>query len=271
MQTFVDEHLAARLEAGLLGRAQNYARAYRSLHPEAEVAIQELAGGQLLYLSPGSPLNRAIGLGFERPLTAPDLAAIEEFYHSRQSEVRVDLCPLADSSLLYGLARRGYVLERFFNLLFTPLDQADIVHDLPAGMRIERMTGEDAALWLRTTAQGFEETDQPGAEIFNILAPNFYAENAVCFLAYVDGEPAGGGGLYVHQGVAELGGASTRPAFRRMGVQTALLRARLTAAQEMGCEFAIVMTTPGSNSQRNIQRAGLRLAYTRAVLRANPG
>ncbi len=271
MQIFVDDHLAARLEGGLLGRAMNFARAYQSLHTEAEVAFAEIAGGQLLYLSPGSPLNRAIGLGFERPVTAPDLAAIEEFYHSRQCEVRVDLCPLADPSLLYGLASRGYVLERFFNLLFTPLEKGFKVHNPPAGVRIERMTGEDAALWLRTTAQGFEETDQPGAEIFNILAPNFYAENAVCFLAYVNGEPAGGGGLYPHQGVAELGGASTRPAFRRMGVQLALLQARLSAALEMGCDFAIVMTTPGSSSQRNIQRAGLRLAYTRAVLRANPG
>lgn len=271
MQTFVDDRLAARLESGLLGRALNYARAYRSLHPDADVTIQELAGGQLLYLSPGSPLNRAIGLGFERAITPPDLAAVEEFYHARQCEVRVDLCPLADSSLLYGLARRGYVLERFFNLLYIPLDQGYKTIDPPAGVRIERMTGADAALWLRTTAQGFEETDQPGAEIFNILAPNFYAENAVCFLAYVHEEPAGGGGLYMHQGVAELGGASTRPAFRRMGVQAALLQARLSAARDMGCDLAIVMTAPGSNSQRNIQRAGLRLAYTRAVLRANPG
>jgi GNAT superfamily N-acetyltransferase len=269
MNSFVDFSLARRLERGLLGRSYHYARAYQNLHPEAEVVTKDLAGGQLIFCAPGSPLNRAIGLGFDRPIEPADLDTIEGFYHSRECDPRVDLCPLADPSLLRTLCDRGYTLERFFNLLYAPLSPKTTLVKLPKGLRIEQVDTQDAALWLRTTGQGFEETDQPSAEILNILSPNFYSENAICFLAWMNDIPAGGGGMYIHEGVAELGGASTRPAFRRMGIQTALLQVRMTAAHKIGCNYAIVMTSPGSTSQRNIQRAGLRLAYSRAIMRTN--
>ena len=60
----------------------------------------------------------------------------------------------------------------------------------------------------------------------------------------------------------------TRPAFRRRGVQTALLQAQLVAAREQGCDLALTITAPGSDSQRNMERAGFRLAYTKAILMA---
>ena len=66
--------------------------------------------------------------------------------------------------------------------------------------------------------------------------------------------------------MAEFGGASTRPEYRRRGVQTALLHVRLAAARERGCDLAAVMTVAGNDSQRNIERAGFRLAYTKAVV-----
>ncbi|HUV89752.1 MAG TPA: hypothetical protein VMY80_08870 [Anaerolineae bacterium] len=40
------------------------------------------------------------------------------------------------------------------------------------------------------------------------------------------------------------------------------------AAREQGCDLALVLTSPGSDSQRNVERAGFRLAYTKAVLSA---
>lgn len=271
MLTFVDSPLAYRLELGQAGRAFNYARAYQKLHPEAETAVEPLAGGFAIYCANGSPLNRAIGLGFSRPVEPADLEWVEDFYHSRQETPRVDLCPLADPSLLRLLASRGYTIERFYNILYTQLEGKTFQIHLPDGMRVEPVTENEAGLWLRTTAQGFAESDEPGAEIFSVLGPNLYAENAICYLVWIDGQPAGGGGMYLHQGVAEFGGASTRMAYRRQGVQSALLRVRLAAAQEQGCDLAMVMTTPGSESQKNIQRSGLRLGYTRAVMAKHIG
>jgi hypothetical protein len=37
-----------------------------------------------------------------------------------------------------------------------------------------------------------------------------------------------------------------------------------------GCDLAVVTTQPGSTSQRNVQRSGFDLLYTRAVLVKQP-
>jgi len=60
--------------------------------------------------------------------------------------------------------------------------------------------------------------------------------------------------------------AGTAPAFRRRGVQSALLAARVADATAAGCELALVTVQPGSRSQRNVQRRGFDLLYTRATL-----
>ncbi len=71
-------------------------------------------------------------------------------------------------------------------------------------------------------------------------------------------------------GVAQLCGAATLPPFRRRGLQTALLHARLHAAANAGCDIAVVTTEPGSKSQQNAERAGFGLVYSRAILIKKP-
>jgi len=70
--------------------------------------------------------------------------------------------------------------------------------------------------------------------------------------------------------VAQFGGAATLPAFRRRGVQTALLRARLAVAERAGCDIAVVVTQPASKSQQNVQREGFSLLYARQLLVKGP-
>jgi len=91
-----------------------------------------------------------------------------------------------------------------------------------------------------------------------------------CVLAWVDGRPAGGGALSVHDGVAAIYGASTVPSFRRLGVQSAVIRALINYAVEAECDLAYTLTRPGSVSQRNLERQGFRVAYTRSTLTHEP-
>jgi GNAT superfamily N-acetyltransferase len=86
------------------------------------------------------------------------------------------------------------------------------------------------------------------------------------YVARWDGQLAGVGSLRVDAGIAQLCGAATLPAFRRRGVQTALLARRLDDARRQGCDLATVTTAPGSKSQENAQRQGFALLYTRALL-----
>jgi GNAT superfamily N-acetyltransferase len=95
---------------------------------------------------------------------------------------------------------------------------------------------------------------------------DFVAAGARTYLALLDGVVAGGGGLRITDGVAQLVGASTAPEHRRRGVQSALMTKRLADAAGAGCDIAVVTTAPGSKSQQNVQRQGFHLLYTRAVL-----
>ena len=90
------------------------------------------------------------------------------------------------------------------------------------------------------------------------------------FLAFIDDHPAGGGAILIHRGVALLAGAATLPPYRNRGVHAALHHARLALARRSGCDLAAQGAQPGSTSQRNAERRGLRVAYTRAILVRDP-
>lgn len=76
-------------------------------------------------------------------------------------------------------------------------------------------------------------------------------------------EPIASGAVFVHDGVALLAGASTVPEGRRRGAQLALLDTRRRYAASNGCDLAMMCAAPGSASQRNAERNGFRVAYTR--------
>ena len=96
-----------------------------------------------------------------------------------------------------------------------------------------------------------------------IGAISFAREEALCFLADYEGQPGAAGALCLHDGVALFAGSATVPELRRRGLQRALLQARLRAALERGCDLAMMVAEPGSESQRNAERQGFRIAYTR--------
>ena len=85
------------------------------------------------------------------------------------------------------------------------------------------------------------------------------------YIATVDGTPAAFAALFVRDGVGSLAGAATVPALRGRGCQTALLHRRIADADDDGCDLIASQATPGSVSQRNMERAGLRIAYTKAI------
>ena len=246
-------------------RGIEYARAKAQLHPECGVRIETACGGQAIYAGVNSPLNRVVGMGFERHVTIDDLECVEAFFTSKNARPRIDICPLTDKTLIETLRQNNYEIETFQNILICSLD-GDPKYQIPKFTEVRQSPPEEASIWILTTAQGFEETEVPSQETLDILAPNFHARNGICFLALIDGEPAGGGGMYYNEEIVEFGGASTRLAYRRRGVQTAILHARIAAARTQGCNIAMVVTDPGSNSQRNLEKLGFQLAYTKVLM-----
>jgi hypothetical protein len=119
-------------------------------------------------------------------------------------------------------------------------------------------------IWARTTAEGWATESEDLAEfMFNFGRVSASAKGGFPFLAALDGKPISAGMLFIYDDVAILAGASTVPEGRRKGAQNALLAARLRFAAERGCKIAMMGALPGSQSQRNAEKNGFRIAYTR--------
>jgi hypothetical protein len=54
---------------------------------------------------------------------------------------------------------------------------------------------------------------------------------------------------------------------RRRGLQAALIEARIRYAFENGCDLLMMVAEVGGESQRNAERNGFRVAYTRTKWR----
>lgn len=131
---------------------------------------------------------------------------------------------------------------------------------------MRRVSEGEGQIWTATLTSGFNTLDEHAALETSFSEPFLSMQNTLCFLANIKGQAAGAGTMSIHNGLATLFGTSTITEFRNQGAQSALLRARLHQAIESQCDLAMVGTTPGSNSQRNVERMGFRLAYTKAQM-----
>jgi GNAT superfamily N-acetyltransferase len=263
---FCDSRLAYRLELAHAWRGVRYVEAAARLFPTRNCVALAVGGGFALYAGPGSPVSRALALGMERSLSPDDLDQVQRFYNQHRAAARLDLCPLADPSLLELLGQRGYTVQGVYSVLAYPLTDQDLSFEAPEGVRVAQAAAEDVELWLHTVAQGFSSEEVPPADVLEMIAPTFRSENTASYLAWVDGAPAGGAAMVRHESGVELGSDSTRCEYRGRGVQQALIRFRLAAAMQAGCDLAMILTSPGTASQRNAERLGFRLMYTKATM-----
>jgi hypothetical protein len=255
--TFADAALARRLEAAEALNARMC-----SASP-AGAAFLDIAGGCAIFVGADSPLTQAVGLGLNGPVSEAEVDTLEAFFRQREAGVSVDFCPLADHSLLDIFSRRGYRPSEFNNVLIKRMAGAQIV----MAPRVRRaITGEDD-LWSHTVGRGFfEEGDLTTAEM-EVGRAIFAMPGAQCYLAVAEsGEPAGGGALAVRDGLATLFADSTIGTFRRQGFHRELIAARLNEAIALGCDMAMAATLPGSTSQRNFERLGFEVVYTKVTL-----
>jgi GNAT superfamily N-acetyltransferase len=258
----LDLELARRIELAEAQAAVECAETLKRLRPERPGAVEQIAGGFAVYCGANSPVTQAVGLGLNGAVTDEESDRLEAFYFSRRETVRVEACPLADSTLIEHFGKRDYHVTEFSNVMARPLQSTE-VWSLLADVTIERASQGQIELWTLTVAQGFSENFPVTQEILEVMKMFAMGPGAECYLARVDGKVAGGATLSIRNGVAGLFGASTLSSFRNRGVQTALLRTRLQRAAKAGCELAVSLAQPGSASQRNITRQGFRVLYTR--------
>jgi GNAT superfamily N-acetyltransferase len=260
---FVDLEFARRLEMAEMILPDCF-EALRNYGPKDPIATTTVAGGIAFCGGPDYPVNQIVGMGLHGEVTAGELDEVEEFFRSRGIPSTVVLSPLADESLRKLLGQRGYGIAEFNTVLIRRI-RAQEPFTLPHGVVIERVTTETADPWMSAIAKGFEQDIVVAESVFGGFS---VLPGALAFLARIEGKVVGGcGGRVIPEArIAAFFGTATLPEYRGRGVQTALIAQRLHEAALAQCEYAVVSTNPGSGSQRNMERRGFRVAYTKTVM-----
>lgn len=269
---FLDVAFARRIEAFNAADFAAYALAARDAGVFPDAVTMPVAGGIAVYVGQAGTINCALGLGMTGPVGGGDIDAIVEFFESRGCIPSVDVCPMADPFLLVCLASRGFQPIAFENVLVRPLSAEDTFPKPAPDVTVRRCTDEDSArVWGDVTALSFTAPRRPTAEERRLADGLVGRRGAVLLLGEVDGQAAGTGQLTMADGIAMLNADGTLPEFRRRGVQQALQAERLRIAAEAGCTLATIEAAPGSASQRNMERIGFRVAYTRVSFEKRSG
>lgn len=211
---------------------------------------------------PGPAFNTVRGFN-ENDLNYLD--EIFSFYEQLSIDFRIEVTPPNSSyHLLRKLSDKGYYQSGFHSsfLSSTPkISNDSMLQDIE--VRPLKKDEFDLFAAIYVNAFGLPSFIQDGIKqnnqiLYDIPGWEFY-------LALRHNVPVGIGVLYVEEELATLAAAATLPAFRRMGVQRALIQKRVEKAVEKGAKYITSEATFGSASHRNMEREGLKMTYTKAI------
>jgi GNAT superfamily N-acetyltransferase len=259
-----DIALAARIERLGAESMRSFARAYERLFPEFGAAAIDVAGGVAAFLEPASPVNGVVGMGFSGEVSREDLDAVYRFFGARGERPLVAICPSADTSLTRLLDEGGWSASALENVLVREVSASERFEPPPEGIEVRvARSADEREQWAALVARGFCAPDDPTPTELRLGNAAVFSEYGTFLTAFAEGKPAGTGELHMGDGMGWLTADTTLPEFRRRGVQAALQRARLEIARDAGCELAFTEAAPGSGSQRNMERLGFEVVYTR--------
>ncbi|HWC19668.1 MAG TPA: GNAT family N-acetyltransferase [Terriglobales bacterium] len=268
MSRLFDAALSKRLERAEGEACAEFAAARQRIFPQSGAEWIASGGTYAVFDGIDSPVTQTFGLGLFEELTATSLEAVEGFFLDRQAPVFHEVSPFAGVAAMDLLCRRGYRPVEISNVLVRPLADVDQEANPDSGgmskLQVRVIHPEESRLWSDINAKGWSH-EHPELHGFLLEMGTIGVErrHSDCFLAELNGVPGAAAGLCIHGGVALLAGSATVPELRRRGLHTALLYERLRHAARNGCDLAMIVVQPGSDSQRNAERNDFRIAYTR--------
>lgn len=257
-----DLALSQRLELAEGDAGVRHAEARRRLFPKGGADWMQCAGAYAVFDGIDSPITQTFGAGIFEELTPAALDTIENFYREHNAPVLHEVSPYAGIGTLRLLCARHYRPVEISNVLYRAVEQPSDADQ--SQIRVRVVGPDEAQLWAEISARAWSHghPELLGSSL-QLSAVSAAREQNLCFLAELNGTPGAAGALSIHEGVALFSGAATVPELRRRGLQRALLRERMRYAFDYGYDVAMMVAQPGSDSQRNAERQGFHIAYTR--------
>jgi GNAT superfamily N-acetyltransferase len=231
------------------------------------VEIQTFGNTTAFYAEkiPGPSFNVVKGLrdGDERYV-----GGILDYYKERNVPVRLELVPgLVSSETMESLRGYGFYHTDFHNTLYKKITEHD--NTGKTSIAVRKLEQKEFSIFADIYTKGFQMPEFLITSIAENNAVLYGNKNWTFYLALVEEEPAGIAVLFIKNGIATLAAAATLPAYRRKGIQQALIKERLYEAMNQNTALAAGQAAVGSISQNNMEMAGFKVAYTKAIWTKN--
>lgn len=210
---------------------------------------------------PGPAFNTVKGISSEELELLDDII---DFYQQKEIDFRWEVTPAHSSIVLLSrLSEKGFYQADFHSALYGQTKKQVNISNLNLTIR---PLGENE---FSTFAEIYAEAFHIPSFLKGAIAENnkvlHNKEGWRFYLAEIGSTPSGIGVLYTENGIGSLAAAATLPAFQRKGIHTALLKRRIHEAFKENCSFVVGQAKYGSDSQTNMLKAGMQIAYTKAV------
>jgi hypothetical protein len=259
---FPDRALAIRLEKSLSHDMLEYVQSFNQLFPDYDATYKEIGDG-IAICTGAQFINSAIGIGLDPRVSNADVEALEAYFRTNQVASEIEICPFTDPDFLNVLNDRHYRLTDFTTAYIHPLDKIQPPPNMTPDIVVDPINSTQNEIWVQTVMDISPHDETIDTRLAQAVT---HREHTTCFIARHNGNAVGASALSIRDGIATFYFTATRQAYRSLGVQTAMIQARLAYTQVQGCELAFATTIPGNHSMRNVMRAGFRVAYVRCVM-----
>ncbi|WP_456278635.1 GNAT family N-acetyltransferase [Bacillus sp. AK128] len=211
---------------------------------------------------PGPSYNTVKGL---RAGDEPFVEEILSFYNEKNIPVRFELTPGHTSpELLMYLSKQGYYQNDFHTALYQSLDNTNLEPN-DHNLSIRELAGDEFQVFAELYVKGFgmppflvEDVAQNNQVLHGNPDWTFY-------LASLGEVHVGVAVVFIKNRIATLAAAATLPEYTKKGIQSSLIKARMNQAIHNKCVYILGQAQFGSTSHRNMERAGMKIAYTKAI------
>jgi GNAT superfamily N-acetyltransferase len=207
--------------------------------------------------------NRVIGLGIHRPVDEEQITGMINFYRSNGTKrFFVQLSPAAQPDNVKELLEHHHFYHyNNWTKLFRPVTGIPPV-DTP--LKIEQISREQSGIFSDIIIQAFEWPEILKKLIANPVGRPGWKH----YVAFKGNTPAACASLFIRGEIATLALAATRPDYRGLGGQSALIIRRIQDVSEAGCKWIISETAEENPekpvpSYRNLLKTGFQVAYKR--------
>ncbi|MGD2139511.1 MAG: GNAT family N-acetyltransferase [Burkholderiales bacterium] len=251
-------------------------RMYQDMHAAADAQLRSrlklngaVVGSAFASVAGALPasaiaINVCFGLGLEKQATRGDVDQIIGLY--TQAGVQryfIQLHPQARPQSLDNWLI-DHALEPTRGWMMFQRGREAPAPAITTSLKVREATTSDAQAFARISCDAFDLGEAAIDWLVRLVGrPGWHI-----FMSFDEDEPAGTGAVFVEDDLAYFTFGATAPAYRGRGGQSALLRARVAAALDLGCRTMATCTgeeVPGDaqHSYKNIMKTGFRECYVR--------